>query len=122
VCDLVTGVLSLKQLVEPGDDVTVDVIGPKARCRTVLSGGGKQHGAGVEVFEVLHYDGGFVGRPCWTVAEGGDETAGVHVEKGLGLFVGVDFDVLVGDLLVLEGDPDALDEGALGWLEMTSLW
>lgn len=48
------------------------------------------------------------------MAEGRDETAGVDVEEGLWFLVGVDFDVLVGDLLVLEGYPDALDEGAGG--------
>jgi len=54
------------------------------------------------------------------VAEGGDETARVDVEEGLRFLVGVDFDVLVGDLLVLEGYPDALDEGAGGvsWLSV----
>lgn len=46
------------------------------------------------------------------MADGGDEAAGVDVEEGLGFLVGVDFDVLVGELLVLERDPDALDEGA----------
>ena len=48
------------------------------------------------------------------MAEGGHETARVDVEEGLRFLVGVDFDVLVGDLLVLEGYPDALDEGAGG--------
>jgi len=55
-----------------------------------------------------------VGRPSRAVAEGGDKTARVDVEEGLGFLVRVDFDVLVGDLLVFEGYPDALDEGA-GW-------
>ena len=48
------------------------------------------------------------------MAESGDETARVDVEEGLRFLVRIDFDVLVGDLLVLEGYPDALDEGA-GW-------
>jgi len=46
------------------------------------------------------------------VAQGGDEAAGVDGEEGLRLLVRVDFDVLVGDALVFEGDPDALDKGA----------
>jgi hypothetical protein len=49
------------------------------------------------------------------VADGGDETARVDLEERLRFLVGVDFDVLVGDGFVLEGDPDALDEGA-GWV------
>jgi hypothetical protein len=46
------------------------------------------------------------------VAQGGDEAARVDGEEGRGFAVGVDFDVLVGEELVFEGDPDALDEGA----------
>lgn len=42
------------------------------------------------------------------------EAAWVHVEKGLWFAVRVNFDVLVGEALVFEGDPDALDEGAAG--------
>jgi hypothetical protein len=53
-----------------------------------------------------------VGGPCRAVAESWHETAGVNVEKGLGLLVGIDFDVLVRDLFVFERDPDALDEWA----------
>lgn len=48
------------------------------------------------------------------MAQGGDKAARVDGEEGLGFLVGVDFDVLVGDALVFEGDPDALDEGAVG--------
>jgi hypothetical protein len=54
------------------------------------------------------------------VADGGNEAAGVDVEEGLRLFVGVDLDVLVGDLLVFEGYPYALDEGA-GTVSMVSM-
>jgi hypothetical protein len=46
------------------------------------------------------------------VAECGDQAAWVDVEKGLRFLVRVDFDVLVRDVFVFEGDPDALDEGA----------
>lgn len=46
------------------------------------------------------------------MAEGGDEAAWVDVEEALGLLVRVDFDVLIGDLLMLERYPYALDEGA----------
>ena len=53
------------------------------------------------------------------MAQRRDKTAWVDVEEGLRFLVGVDFDVLVGDLLVFEGYPDALDEGAgeglVGW-------
>lgn len=45
------------------------------------------------------------------MAEGGDEAARVDFEEGLRFLVRVDFDVLVGDVLEFEGDPDALDEG-----------
>lgn len=44
--------------------------------------------------------------------QGGDEPARVEGEEGLGFVVGVYFDVLVGDVLFFECDPDALDEGA----------
>lgn len=47
------------------------------------------------------------------MAQGGDKAARVDVEEGLGFAVGVYFDVLVGDAFVLEGYPDALDEGAV---------
>lgn len=53
-----------------------------------------------------------MGGPCRAVAECGDQATWIDVEEGLWLLVGVYFDVLVGNLLVLEGDPDALDEGA----------
>lgn len=53
-----------------------------------------------------------MGGPGWPVAQGGDETAGVGGEEGLGFLIGVDFDVLVGDALAFEGDPDTLDERA----------
>jgi hypothetical protein len=46
------------------------------------------------------------------VADGGDEAARIDVKEGLGFLVGVDLDVLVGDGLVFEGNPDALDKGA----------
>lgn len=48
--------------------------------------------------------------------EGGDEAAGVEGQEGGVFVVGVDFDVLVGDALVFEDRPDALDEGAAGRL------
>ena len=48
------------------------------------------------------------------VLQGGDEAAGVEGEEGLGLVVGVDFNVLVGDFLLFEDGPGALDEGAAG--------
>jgi hypothetical protein len=47
------------------------------------------------------------------VADCGDKTAWVDFEERLRFLVRVYFDVLVGDVLVLEGDPDALDEGAV---------
>ena len=50
------------------------------------------------------------------VLQGGDEAAGVEGEEGLGLVVGVDFDVLVGDFLLFEDGPGALDEGAAFFL------
>lgn len=50
--------------------------------------------------------------PVGAVAESGDEASRVDREEGLWFFVWVDFDVLVGQGFVLEGDPDALDKGA----------
>ena len=47
------------------------------------------------------------------MAEGGDEAARVESQELGGFVVGVYFDVLVGEALELEGDPDALDEGAV---------
>lgn len=46
------------------------------------------------------------------MTDSGNKAARVNVEQGLGFLVGVDFNVLVADLLVLERNPDALDEGA----------
>jgi len=54
---------------------------------------------------------GFIG-----VCQGGDEAAGVESEEGLGLVVGVYFDVLIGDFLLFEDGPGALDEGAAFFL------
>lgn len=67
------------------------------------------------------------------MAQSGYETARVDIEEGLGLLVGIDFDVLVRDLLVFEGDPDALDEGTgsgvssgvtswIGWRRSLECW
>jgi hypothetical protein len=36
------------------------------------------------------------------VAESGNQAAGIDIEKGLGLLVGVDFNVLIRNLLVFE--------------------
>ena len=41
-----------------------------------------------------------------------DQTSGIQLEEGGGFLVRVDFDVLVVEAFELEGDPDALDEGA----------
>ena len=46
------------------------------------------------------------------ILERRDEAAGIQVEEGLRLVVGVDFDVLVLNTFFFEGDPNALDEGA----------
>jgi len=94
--------------------VSIDVIGPEATCSAGLGISRHERGPRLQVFEVLHDNGGFVGRPCWAVADCGDEATWVDVEEGLGLLVGVYLDVLVGNSFVLEGDPDALDEGAKG--------
>jgi len=90
------------------------VVGPEARGSACLGLRGEERRACIEVFEVLHYDGGFVRGPCGAVAQGRNEAARVDVEERLRFLVGIDFDVLVGDVLVLEGDPYALDEGTVG--------
>jgi len=46
------------------------------------------------------------------VAEGGNEAPWVDVQEQLWFAVDVYFDVFVGEALVFEGDPDAVDEGA----------
>jgi hypothetical protein len=46
------------------------------------------------------------------MAKCGDKAAWVNVEEGLGLFVRVDFNVLVGYTFVFERDPYTLDEWA----------
>lgn len=68
---------------------------------------------GKRVFEEFADDGAFVERFI-VVLQGGDEAARVESEEGLGLVVGVDFDVLVGDFFLFEDGPGALDEGAAG--------
>ena len=67
----------------------------------------------VERTYVFEEDCAFVAGPVF-VAERGDEAEGADFEKGLGFLVGVDFDVLVVHVFELEGQPDALDEGAVG--------
>lgn len=109
---LVGLVLGLEEFVEQRDDVPVYVVGPEARGRAGLRVWGQEVRAGGQVFEVLHYHGGFVRAPGRAVPDCRDEAARVDVEQGLRLFVGVDFDVLVGYVFVLERDPDALDERA----------
>jgi len=90
--------------------MAVDVVRPQALGCAGLGVGGEQRGTGAQVLEIFEYDCGFVRRPRWAVTQGGDEAARVDVEEGLGLLVGVDFDVLIGEPFVLERDPDALDE------------
>jgi hypothetical protein len=41
--------------------------------------------------------------------EGWDKSTRVQGQERLWLVVGVDFDVFIGDVLLLESDPDALD-------------
>lgn len=48
------------------------------------------------------------------MAKGRHEAARVNVEEQLRLSVNVYFDVFVVELLVLEGNPDTVDEGAVG--------
>ena len=65
----------------------------------------------IQIFEVLHQHRAFIRAPI-AVAESGHEAARVDVEEEFGLAVDVDFDVLVVEAFVFEGDPDAVDEGA----------
>lgn len=76
---------------------------------------------GISVFEKLADDGALVQRLV-VVLQSRDEAAGVEGEEGSGLVVGVDFDVLVGDVLFFEDGPGALDEGAAGWVLGVSVW
>lgn len=94
---------------------------------------------GVGVLEVFADDVGFVEGLVVVVAgggggggEGGDEAARVEGKEGGGFGVGVYFDVLVGDLLFFEDEPDALDllgggvsclgNGWGGWRELLGWW
>jgi len=109
--DLVFGLLGLQVLVEQGDDVAVDVVCPQARIRSELRVAGQEWLSLIQIFEVLHQDCAFVRAPV-AVAQRGHEAAGVDVEEEFGLAVDVDFDILVGEAFVFEGDPDAVHEGA----------
>nr|POE47387.1 hypothetical protein CFP56_00718 [Quercus suber] len=77
---LLAGLLRLEVAVEGRDDVPVDVVGPEARVGAQSGVAGQQGGAALEVFEVLHQHGAFVGAPV-AVAESGDEAAWVDVEQ-----------------------------------------
>lgn len=72
----------------------------------------------VNFVQVLADDGALVERLCllpigsFGTAERGHQAAWVELEEGLGFVVGVDLDVLVGDLLFFEHEPGSLDEGA----------
>ena len=46
------------------------------------------------------------------MSQGGHQTPGIDLQQRRGFLVRVDFNILVGDTLGLEGDPHALDEGA----------
>ena len=61
---------------------------------------------------VFEEDCALVARPVF-VTKCRDQAERVDFEEGLLFFVGVDFDVLVIDVLELEGEPDALDEGTV---------
>ena len=111
MCDLILLILGLQELVEYRDHVAVDVVGPQtAGCASLWIGREKVL-ARVQILEVLHDDGGFVSAPCWTMANGGDETAGIDVQERLRLLVWVDLDVLVRNFLVFKRYPDALNKG-----------
>lgn len=65
----------------------------------------------MQVFKVLHQDGGLVASPV-AVAQSGHQAARIDLEE-LGWFaVNVYFDVLVRQAFELEGDPDALHKWA----------
>lgn len=103
---------------ERGDHPRGDVVDPDARPRPLVGVVGEEAGfvVWVRVLEVLEDDGGFVQGFCggrgvfrFRAGEGRDEATGVEGEEGLWLVVRVHFDVLVGDLFLFEGEPDALD-------------
>lgn len=90
--------------------------GPQARGGARARLRGEERRAEAEVLEVLEEDGGVVGGPG-AVAQRGEGAEGVGFEEGGGLLGRVDLDVLVGDVLGLEGDPDALHVGAAAGAE-----
>jgi hypothetical protein len=57
VRNLVVGVLGLEELVEPWDDIAVDMVRPEARGSARLCIWRQEMGSGLEVFEVFHDDG-----------------------------------------------------------------
>ena len=78
--DLIVLVLRLQKLVEHRNHVAIDVVGPQTAGRPGLRVGRQEVLTDVQVLEVLHDDGRFVGAPCWTVADGGNEAAWVDVK------------------------------------------
>lgn len=79
MCNLILLILGLQELIEHRDHVAVDVIGPEtAGCASLWIGREKVL-ARVQVLKVFHDDGRFVSAPCWTMADGGDETTRIDV-------------------------------------------
>lgn len=62
---------------------------------------------------VFHQDGALVATPV-AMSQRRHKAAGIDFEQRLRLRIGIDFDVLVVELLQFERDPDTLDEGT-GW-------
>ena len=105
--------LKLQEPVKRRHDPAPEEIDPDAHARALIQVAREQALAVVWVgfFEELENHVAFEERLA-VVLEGRDEPARIQLQEGLGLVVGVYFDVLVGDLLFFEDGPDALDEGA----------
>ena len=105
----------LQEAVEGRDDARRDVVDPDLHPRPLVTVGREEARRlrGLPVQELAD-DVGFVERLGGAVGlgagEGRDQAARVEGEEGGFFVVRIDFDVLVRDPLLFEGEPGALDE------------
>lgn len=105
--------LELEEAMEGGDDPAGAEVGPDAGPRAVIRVPGKQARAvvGVGVLQELADDGALEQRLV-VVLQSRDQAARVELQQRVRLVVGIDLDVLVGNLLLLQDGPCPLDEWA----------
>jgi hypothetical protein len=105
--------LVLQEAVESGNYAGADIVGPDARPSSVVWVFGKKVWGMIRksFFKEFAEHGTFVQRLV-LVLKRRYETPWVQVEKRLWFVVGIDFDVLILDALLLESDPNSLNKGA----------